>query len=152
LARGAPERKMLGCEPGKTEEQDEGDERLRNSAIQAPDSQTILLNHGEAKGEEKAQRGSEECCKSPARQTEATEYKISGDANDGDRDVVDHRETAVVHDAAVPVLVDVARRRRRGVMEGQSQRRDDDTSKSENSNEISHGLSDGRGVGPSIRF
>ena len=40
---------------------------------------------------------------------ESTPKQVTGDADGGDRNVIDNRERAVVDDAAVPVLVDVAR-------------------------------------------
>ena len=46
--------------------------------------------------------------KALAREARHAEQQIAGDADGGDRNVADTAKRAVVHDAAVPVLVDVA--------------------------------------------
>lgn len=114
-----PEREVLGGEPGQAEQEDQGNNCLRDGAIETPDAEAILLNHGKAKGKEKSERCRQEGCEAPAGKAEAAEPKVSSDAQDGNGDVGNHRKAAAVHDAAIPVGIDVTGRSRGGVMKGQ---------------------------------
>ena len=80
FARGTLECEIFGHKPAQAEQQDQGDDCLRYGAIKAPDAQAILLDHGKAEREEKPQTRGKECCETLAREAEATEQQIPGDA------------------------------------------------------------------------
>ena len=138
FARGTLERDILGHKPGEAEQQGKCDDGLRYGAIEAPDAEAVLLNHGKAEREEKSQGRHEECQETLACEAETAEQQVPGDAEDGDRYVGDHREAAVIHGAAIPVRVDVAGLGGGGVVKGQCQRRNKDAGERETNKKIAH--------------
>src|SRR5208282_3117841 len=74
---------------------------------------------------------------------EHAEQQISGDANHGYGNSEEHGVWTVIHDAAVPTLIDTARRSVGAVMLAQRERRSDDTDDYEHNQHPSHaGLPD----------
>jgi hypothetical protein len=108
-----------------------------------------LLNHGEPEGEEKSSERSEKIGKAQAREAEADEKQVSGDANGGNGNVVYDCKRAVIHDAAIPSRIDVARFGSGDVVNAKRQCRNHDSGERQESKDISHRI---RGSEESILF
>src|SRR5580704_6602098 len=91
-ARCALQFEIVGGEPSETKQQNESNDCLRDGAVETPDSEAVLLDHGEAKREEESDEGGEKGSELPASETEVKQKQIAGDADGGDGDVVHDRK------------------------------------------------------------
>ena len=98
---------------------------MRNHAIETPHLKDIGFDAGEIERERKGDQAGREERSVAAQQGKDAEEGVSGDADYGDRDMGDFGEPAMVHDAAVPFLVDAARLHVGGVMNVQGEAGDD---------------------------
>src|SRR5580692_10829030 len=107
--RRALEAEIVRSEPSEREQQNESNDCLRDGAVETPDSEAILLDHRETEREEKPSESSYESSKAKARETENCDEQVSRYPDGGDGDVVHDRKGTMIHDAAIPARVDVAR-------------------------------------------
>ncbi len=85
FARGPLECKIFDHKPAQAEQQDQGDDGLRYGAIKTPDAETVLLDHRKAECEEKSQTRDKECGETLAREAQAADQQIPGNADDSNR-------------------------------------------------------------------
>lgn len=138
LLRRASQREILDDKPADAEQQNDGNDDLRDGAIEAPRAEAILLNHGKTEGEQESEKSRKECGESQAREAETTKHQVSGDANGCNRDFGNNCERAVIDDAAIPTLVDVAWRCPGGIVHLERERGNDNSGNGENQNDIAH--------------
>ncbi len=73
-----------------------------------------------------------------AAQGERAEEKVSGDADDGDRNSTERSVGTVIDDAAIPALIDAAGRRVGAVVFAQGERRNHHAAQGQNRQQMLH--------------
>src|ERR1035437_4077553 len=140
---------FLGDQPAKTEECEQRNQSLGDDAVETPNLKNVFLDVGEIEGESKRwQQGSEEQS-APPQKGQQREHQVTRDADGRDRNVLEFRVRAVVHDAAVPLFVDGTRLGAGGVVNLKSQRGNHNAGEGHDCNEIAHSswLDCSRGTG-----
>src|ERR1041385_7448943 len=110
---------LLTCiddEPKDIEQWDGCDNPERDYAIQAPDAEYIALNVGQIQRKCKAGKRSDQDRELLAGKTKPQDDQISEDSDQRNGNAFDHGIGTVIHDPAIPLLVDGAGTRSRRVM------------------------------------
>src|SRR5579884_434735 len=114
------------------------DDRLRNHAIQAPDLQNSRLDAGKVKRVRQPRNRRNQQQFMALGQRKNRDDCISGNADRRYRKTMHHRIAAMVHNAAVPVSIDVARLYVGRVVDAQRQDGNDDSRNGKKCNDVTH--------------
>ncbi len=101
-----------------------------------------MLDMGEVQRIAKSDDGAHQQQPAESKRSKDQEQRVTDNADQRDRYAVNHCKPAVVHDAAVPMGVDVARLAVGDVVDPQGERRYDNTQGRENGDQNTHGLGD----------
>jgi len=129
---------MLCRQPTYAQQCEKRDDSLRDDAIETPDLERELFDEGQAEGKAEPGEGCENEDKSPARQGQRAKRQIAQNANSSNGDTMDNSKRAMVHNAAVPMGIDVARLSAGGEMNAKGKDRDGGAGEGEKCNQIPH--------------
>jgi len=125
-------------DPHKAEQRDGNDDSERSDAVEAIDLQHIFLDIGEIEREtESTKRKDEERSTAPG-ERQAPQQQVAGNADGCNRNMQHFRKRTMVHNAAVPLGVDVARLGVCRVVDLESQRGNHDAGNGKEGDEVAH--------------
>src|SRR5579859_645791 len=142
----------LGDYRAEREQRHQRDDAERDDAVDAPYAENVLLDVGEVEREGESAECWNEQEAVGAQEGEGGHENVSRDSHSGHGDGAEHRIGTVIDDAAIPVLVDAARRVAvLAVMLAQCERRNDDAEYGQDQQRIFHQTSFLSGLSDSVR-
>jgi hypothetical protein len=136
---------------GNGEQGEQGNNTLGDYAVEAPDLQLISLDVSQVYREcQGGQAGGQQTATAP-KKCEYAQERVTGDADRGDRYMLDFSEAAVIDDAAVPPFVDAAGLDISGVMDVQGKNGNGDAAGGENEDQETQGFFSGVAVVDSLQ-
>src|SRR5271166_5429714 len=109
-------------DPSDGEQRENGDDSLRDHAVKAPYAEDFRLDVGKVESEGHSDERGDEQKATATKQGENSDQQIADDPDAGDGEAIHQSVGAVVHDSAVPFLVDAAGRGLGTVVHAQGQR------------------------------
>ena len=129
---------LADCEPNSAQERKEGDDSLRDDAVETPDLENVAFDVGEIESKGEGGEAGDDQKKALVREGKNCQKKIAGDTDGGDGNVKEDSVGAVIDDAAVPALVDGAGLRGCGVVHLKSEGGNGDAGEGQQGKENAH--------------
>ena len=129
---------ILRPHPSQTQQRNQRDHPLRDHAIQAPHPQSELLDKRQPQRKAQPHQRAQKHQRPLPPKRQPTQHQVAGNPDRRHRNPRDLRKRAMVHDPAIPFLVDRARLRIFAIMYVQRQRGNHHANHRQHSNQVSH--------------
>src|SRR5271157_3327575 len=133
--------KSRPSQPNQRQQSQHSDDRLRDHAVQTPHSQNVRFDVGKIQREAESYEDRHQQPAPAPQKTQDRDEQISGDADRCNRHAVQYSVRTVVHDAAVPLIIDTARLGTGIVVDFQRQPGNHHSGKGEQDDQVAHEIS-----------